>query len=69
MADEKIICLQCRSPVLAECRQAKWPVVYSFSCPACTNKLQVMGALPIRIHRMDAKGNWRFVEILGRDNR
>ena len=64
MADKKLICLQCRSPVLAKGRETKWPVLYSFHCPACANKLQVSGGLPIHIHRMDAKGNWQFIETL-----
>lgn len=66
MANKKIICLQCRSSVLAECRETKWPVIHSFTCPACASQLHVQGALPIRIHRMDAKGNWQFVEMLRR---
>ena len=69
MADKKLICLECRSPILVEWREAKWPVVYSVSCPACATELQVRGTSPIRIHRMDAKGNWRFVETLERDHR
>jgi hypothetical protein len=69
MADKKITCLQCSSRILAEWREAKWSAVYSFHCPTCATELQVKGAPPIRIHRMDAKGNWLFVEILGAPNR
>ena len=63
MADKKLICLQCRLSVLVKGRDAKWPVVYSFHCPACATKLQVSSGLPIHIHR-DAKGNWQFIETL-----
>jgi len=66
MADKRIICPQCGSSILAEWREAKWPVVYPFNCPACTTKLHIRAALPIQIHRMDAKGNWWFVETLQR---
>ena len=62
MADKKIICPRCSSSVLAKRRRAKWPVLYSFNCPACAANLHVSGAVPIEIHRMDSKGNWRFVE-------
>jgi len=63
MADKKLICLQYRLSVLVKGRDAKWPVVYSFNCPACATKLRVSGGLA-HIHRMDAEGNWQFIETL-----
>jgi hypothetical protein len=64
VADKKIICPECGSSVRVEWRAAKWSSVYAFNCPACAIKLHVRGVPPIRIHRMDAKGNWRFVQII-----
>jgi DNA-directed RNA polymerase subunit RPC12/RpoP len=41
VADNKIICPECSSPIRVEWRAAKWSSVYVFSCPACTIKLYV----------------------------
>jgi len=65
MADRKIICLRCRSSILAEWKEAKWSVAYSFVCPKCGNELRVTGSPPIRIYRMDTTGNWRLVQTIG----
>jgi len=65
MADKKIICPQCRSSILAEWKEAKWSMAYSFKCPTCGGELHVTGAPPIRIHRMDTMGYWRLVQTIG----
>jgi hypothetical protein len=49
--------------------KAKWSAVYSFNCPTCATELLVKRAPPIRIHRMETKGNCLFVEVLGAANR
>ena len=64
MADQKINCPECSSSIRVEWRAAKWSSVYAFNCPACATKIHVRGVPPIRIHRMDAKGNWRFVQTI-----
>ena len=64
MADKTMICPECRSAILVEWRKAKCSSNYSFSCPVCAIELRVTGAPPIRIHRMDAKGNWQLVQTI-----
>jgi hypothetical protein len=66
MANQKIICPRCRSSILAEWQGAKWSTVLSFKCPGCDDELQVTGAPPILIHRLDPMGIWRMVQTIGR---
>jgi hypothetical protein len=66
MVSKNIICRQCNSSFLVEWRKAKWPVVHSIICPTCEAELYIRGSLPMRIHRVNPKGNWQFVGTAGK---
>jgi transposase-like protein len=66
LSEQKIVCPHCRSSLLAEWRGTKWSASFSFKCPVCDNDLQITGAPPIQIHRLDPMGIWRLVQTIGR---
>ena len=46
-------------------RAATSNATYLVTCPDCSTGHEMVVTPPIRVHRMDASGNWEFVETNG----